>query len=41
MNECVICNDPTDNTQQARIGDKTGPCCPDCAEWCDGNLIEA
>ncbi|MEV0993444.1 hypothetical protein [Nonomuraea sp. NPDC050202] len=38
---CVICDNPTDNTQQAQIGDQVGPCCLDCAHWCDGNLIEA
>jgi hypothetical protein len=38
---CVICEDPTTNTQQAQIGDRTGPVCRDCAAWCDGNLIEA
>lgn len=41
MKTCVICDGPTTSTRQARIGDTTGPCCPDCAEWCDGNLIES
>ncbi|MER7063948.1 hypothetical protein [Streptomyces albidoflavus] len=31
---------PTTDTQQARIGDVTGPVCEDCAEWCDGNIVE-
>lgn len=41
MNACVICQSPTSSTQRARIGDQTGPVCGDCAEWCDGNLVEA
>ena len=41
MKTCVICDTATTNTRQARIDGTTGPCCPDCAEWCDGNLIES
>ncbi|WP_371825722.1 helix-turn-helix domain-containing protein [Nonomuraea turcica] len=41
QNICIVCVEPTDNTQQARIGDKSGPVCLDCAQWCDGNLIES
>jgi hypothetical protein len=37
-----ICDEATDSdyfAAMARIGDTVGPCCEDCAEWCDGNLI--
>lgn len=41
MEICIICDTPTDGSQQASIGDETGPVCEDCAYWCDGNLFES
>ena len=39
MNHCVTCGDPTDSTVLGREGDRTGPICEDCQEFCDGNVV--
>ncbi len=39
MTKCIICHTDTDNETQGQIGNTTGPMCPDCEFWCDGNII--
>lgn len=39
MNTCVVCRQPTASTTPGQHGDRTGVICPNCAYWCDGNVM--
>jgi hypothetical protein len=44
--DCIVCNEPTDSEVLGGVGnladpdhDDIGRMCPDCAFWCDGNVL--
>ena len=40
MNKCIVCECETNSKVTGELGNAQGVLCEDCAQWCDGNVIE-